>query len=110
MAASGKFDLIAAKSGCGRGNEHAKATAESDRGRNDMHGIAMVKTHFIELFEEMQNHFCGKAETMKTTCCQTGLDKGEKMPHRLKTALSCKIGKVGAAVFALTAVFFPYVW
>lgn len=26
------------------------------------------------------------------------------MPHRLKTALSCKIGKVGAAAFALTAV------
>ncbi len=27
------------------------------------------------------------------------------MPHRLKTALSCKISKVGAAAFALTAVF-----
>ena len=27
------------------------------------------------------------------------------MPHRLKTALSCKIGKIGAAAFALTAVF-----
>ena len=70
-----------------------------------MHGIAMAKTHFIELLEEMKNHFCSKAETMKTTCCQTGLDKGKKMPHRLKTALSCKIGKVGAAAFALTAVF-----
>ena len=70
-----------------------------------MHGIAMAKTHFIELFEEMKNHFCSKAETMKTTCCRTGLGKGKKMPHRLKTALSCKIGKVGAAAFALTAVF-----